>query len=150
MAARDATERHEALLRLTPGRDRSQLEGRLERFAGLATAAGLDSVFVRQRTPGWGGMVRDAAPAADLEPDILEGLWKLCSGYAHGQSWTMLTAGSLERMGEFASPHEDVHDYKVTADVPTMSTIADAAVLVVNASLRLRERHRLRWTTKST
>jgi hypothetical protein len=148
MCVRDARERHEAGLLLGEPRGDADLQERLARFAELAQAAGLDPGVIRKRAPGWGRMVRDAAEPAGLAGERIEALWRLGSGFAHGQSWSMLTSSSLDLLAGTEGA-DAVLEYRVTADVPTVWTLASAATLVLNQALTLRERHRKYWVGSS-
>lgn len=155
MAVRDARERHRAMRLLIDAEDAHLLDDRDHaladqeaRFAGLAEAAGISRHEVLRNAPGWAAMIK-AAGSDDGAPsgDNLEGLWRIGSGYAHGQSWSLLGTASLEQLGaQLDDP--TILEYRITADVPTVWTMASSAVLLLNEALHLRERQRLCWRGK--
>lgn len=112
----------------------------------MAEAAGIERQRILQRAPGFAANVRDAG--AHVGGDLpLEYLWRLGSGYAHGQPWSVLTAGAKQRIagsGTNAVPH-----YEVTADAPTVLICTGAATLALDQALRLQHRHRLAWRTSA-
>lgn len=141
MAVADARERDSLARTLREERyDPSDLPQRLERFRELAERANLPPQALEGKFPSYRTMVREAGSIADVEGGHLQALWQIGSGYAHGQSWSFITAGTL---GEVARNMKgDVGQYRVTADVPTVFTITSAAFLVLNQALILRDRHR--------
>lgn len=144
---RDLQERHEAgRLFGEPDRTPAGSKERLQRITDLAQGAGLSAAAVTARSPGWGRMVREAASAAGFEDDQLEAIWRLGSGYAHGQSWSLVTAGELVRTPGQADD-ASMHHYRITADVPTVVIVVGAATLVLGKAIRQHDRARLRFTT---
>lgn len=147
MCVQDAKERDtaDALLGATPT-GRYTLAARKDRFAGMAEAAGVDRQRVLQRPPGFSTIVSEASDhvGSDLP---LEYLWRLGSGYAHGQPWSVLTAGAKQRIAG-SGTHEVPH-YEVTADAPTVLIFTGAAVLALKEALDLQRRHRLAWRTST-
>ncbi len=66
---------------------------------------------------------------------------------AHGQPWSVLTAGAKERIA--GSGTQDVPHYAITTDAPTALIFTGAAVLALDQALRLQHRHRLAWRTST-
>lgn len=144
---RDVKERHEAGRLLgEPNRCPTELKKRIERITDLAQGAGLSPAACTARSPGFGRMIREAASAAGFGGDQLQAIWSLGSGYAHGQSWPLVTAGELVRTPGQADD-ASVHDYQVTADVPTVVLVVGAATLVLKEAMRQNDHARLRFTT---
>lgn len=52
-------------------------------------------------------IVREAAPAADVEPDFLELQWRILSGLTHGAQWA--TLGVLDRTTKLSAVDGVVH-----------------------------------------
>jgi hypothetical protein len=146
MAVRDAKERHAATDLLGIARPET-LQRRLDRLADLGEAAGVTRHDVLRRAPGWAKMVHAAGPTAGVTGEQLESLWNIASGYAHGQSWSLLSVGSLDPLTDPEA--SDVTSYLITADVPQVWTLTSTAVLLLQRALALREKHRLRWRTST-
>lgn len=51
--------------------------------------------------------MREAAPAADVEPDFLELQWRILSGLTHGAQWA--TLGVLDRTTKLSAVDGVVH-----------------------------------------
>lgn len=143
MAVRDVQERHKVGLLLSEqGREQATLQERLDRIAGIAEAAGLTRRQVLDPGAGWGRMVNACAWVVDLEGEQLEAIWRIGSGYAHGQSWPLISSGSLERLpGQDAEA--SVHNYRITAAVPNVVTAVGAATLVMQEAVQQHHRQRL-------
>lgn len=144
MAVGDARERSRAVALLDQPRAEAALQGRLERFAGLAEAVGLPRGNVLGRAPSLALIVRAASDVVAV-PDLpLEFLWRLGSGYAHGRVWALLMAGAQEHLPAQAADPEVAH-LSITADASTALTFMGAAVLTLKQALELHDRHRLFW-----
>ncbi len=142
MAADNAREQSRAVEILDP-EARGRLQQRLDRFAGLGEAAGIPRDHVLGRAPSLVTMVRAASDL--VAPDLpLEFLWRLGSGYAHGNVWALLVAGVQERL---PGSQEAVAHLSVTADAETALLFMGAAVLALSEAQKLHDRHRLRWRT---
>ncbi len=142
MAAENAREQSQAVRILNPEAS-GRLQQRLERFAGLGEAAGVPRERVLGKVPSLVTMVRAASDlvAHDLP---LEFLWRLGSGYAHGNAWAPLLAGVQEQL---PSSQEAVAHLSVTADAETLLLFMGAAVLALDKAQKLHDRHRLQWRT---
>ncbi len=142
MAAENAREQSRAAEILDPEASQRLQQG-LDRFAGLAEAAGISRDHVLGKAPSLLTMVR--AASGFVAPDLpLEFLWRLGSGYAHGNVWALLVAGVQERL---PGSQEAVAHLSVTADAETALLFMGAAVLALSEAQKLHDRHRLRWRT---
>ena len=150
MAVRDARERCAATMLLAPDAAAAaecteHLQDRLTRFGGLGEAAGIPRRRVTgDKAPGWGALVRQAAAPTGLEPDALNALWRIASGYAHGQVWATLATASMEQQLR-GRAEESVSVYRVTADVSMVFTIVSSAFMVIKDARFRHDMARLRF-----
>lgn len=119
---------------------------RREKFAAIGEAAGVPRSIVLGKPSSAATVVGAANDVIDLEGRPLEFLWRLCSGYTHSQSWSLLTAGSRERMLDSVTDGP-VSDYAITADATTAMICMGAAVSTLQEARRLHDRHRVSYTS---
>ncbi|TGY86362.1 hypothetical protein E5226_02240 [Cellulomonas shaoxiangyii] len=103
LAAKDINDSKDAakLHRTEPASGRTHKE-RLDEVKALAPAERRAEVGA---SLGYRGIVRAAAPAADVEPDFLELQWRILSGLTHGAQWATLgcSTGPPRRLPSMAS-----------------------------------------------
>lgn len=151
MAVRDADERRGTHVRImaddlsrTAEAER-RFAAACDRFAELSGRSGIARQEVLQRSKGFGAMVAASGPAAGVSAEQMEGMWRLASGYAHGQSWSLIGTGDLAPQGSWTE--DGVRVYRITADVPTVWMVASLAVLATKQARYLQHKHRLRYRT---
>lgn len=150
MAVRDADEECAAFELLGDPAVAERVKAkRRRRIEGLVEAAGIAHGDVFGKAPGFGSIVRQAGPVPRSSIADLEGVWKLCSGYSHGQSWSLLSTAVMDQHpGQ--DPDALVHEYEVTASVPVVVTAVKAAVDMLKEAARMRDHRRLRFDLHKT
>lgn len=151
MAVRDADERrraHMRILEMNPKEnvEREQLfKAACDRFVELAEPSGITRQEVMERSAGFGTMVAASGPYAGVSCEQMEGMWRMASGYAHGQTWSLLGTADLAPQGAWSQ--DGVRIYKITADVPTVWMVTSLAVLATKEARYLHDKHRLKYRT---
>lgn len=145
LAVQDARERDRVAVLLGEGREgRQALPARYDRLAGIASRAGIPRDVVLGRATAVGTVVAAADDVPQLAGLHMEAIWRICSGYAHGASWSLISAGARERVGP-GTEDDPVSTYSVTADGRTLLTVTKAAVASLREARVQHDRHRLRW-----
>lgn len=119
------------------------LQERLARLADLGTRAGLTSSDVLGGTASWTSVVRAADGFLQNSEHEVEMLWRLSSGFAHGRPWANLSG--LQR-GEVAEVGGDVVHIEMTSSIKTLSLCVGVTLQLLEAALKLAERHGKQWT----
>lgn len=151
MAVRDADERRRAHMRILEMKPKETIEreqhfeAACDRFVELAEASGITRQEVMARSPGYGTIVAASGPCAGVSCEQMEGMWRMASGYAHGQTWSLLGSADLAPQGAWSQ--DGVRIFKITADVPTVWMATSLAVLATKEARYLNNKHRLKWKT---
>lgn len=113
---------------------RSEAE-RLASVRTLAITAGLAGTAVKARPTYWEIVktVSESGPAYG----VLEVMWKLCSGYAHGDSWPTLSASQRTEVAG-AAP-EGVATFKIEANIDLLAKVTMMAVKVTGWGWQLHD-----------
>ena len=113
---------------------RSQAE-RLASVRTIACAAGLADAAVKARPTYWEIVktVSESGPANG----VIEVMWKLCSGYAHGDSWPTLSASQRTEVAG-AAP-DGVGTFKIEANIGLLAKVTTMAVKVTGWGWQLHD-----------
>jgi hypothetical protein len=85
-------------------------------------------------TPSYLDMIREACPAADLDPWSAEVLWRGASGFAHGKQWARLAFAQVIP-GEEYEPNQ--YRIQIRLSPTILVTMAEAAASMTDAALGL-------------
>lgn len=113
---------------------RSEAE-RLASVRTIASAAGLADAAVKARPTYWEIVktVSESGPANG----VIEVMWKLCSGYAHGDSWPTLSASQRTQVAGDAP--EGVGTFKIEANIGLLAKVTTMAVKVTGWGWQLHD-----------
>jgi len=108
---------------------------RLASVRALASTAGLTDAAVKARPTYWEIVktVSESGPANS----VIEVMWKLCSGYAHGDSWPTLSASQRTQI-DGAAP-EGVGTFKIEANIGLLAKVTTMAVKVTGWGWQLHD-----------
>jgi hypothetical protein len=115
------------------------LEQRRARLADIGVAYGLPRSSLMGKMASWKTIVREAGAATKYDADHYEIMWRLCSGFTHGRSWSMLS--TLQRTT--VASVDDVFEVRLNAPAGAVLVVASTAAEVLRVALALHDRHRL-------
>lgn len=123
----------------TPDEQRQQVKD-------VCRDAGLDQSVVCGRF-AWQDVVTNAATSVAIDPPYLvEFIWRLCSGFAHGRDWARLAW--LRREQTITSATDDgLISVAMTSDTDQMTAPVFATHQLLKAAARLYDQRRLAWKT---
>ena len=104
---------------------RSEAE-RIAAIKAIARAAGFDEVALKTR-PSYSEIARIVSELVPAN-GIIEAMWRLCSGYAHGDQWPTLSASYRTEIPS-AAP-EGVGTFRIEANLGLLAKVATMAVKV--------------------
>jgi len=113
---------------------RSEAE-RLASVKAIASTAGLADAAVKAKPTYW-EIIRTVSESGPAN-DVIEVMWKLCSGYAHGDSWPTLSASQRTQVAGTAP--EGVGTFKIEANIGLLAKVTTMAVRVTGWGWRLHD-----------
>lgn len=122
-------------LRPPSGRTSVQRHNQVSVLARRAGVAG------RVKWHGYAEVIRDAAADAHMDPAVLELVWRLGSGLAHGRSWASI--GLLERE-HHSDPDDPVQQVAMSAPLDQLNLFAMTALSLTTVARATFERRRVK------
>jgi hypothetical protein len=110
-------------------------QDRLEQVHDIALRAGIDEGALKGKV-GYSEIVR-AVDETGVAGGVLEVSWKLCSGYAHGDLWTALSASRRTEMPSAAE--EGVGTFRIEANLGLLRAVTSTAAAVTSLGWRLHD-----------
>lgn len=110
-------------------------QDRLDQVRDIALRAGVDEGALKGKV-GYSEIVR-AVDETGAAEGLLEVSWKLCSGYAHGDLWTTLSASRRTEMPRAAE--EGVGTFRIEANLALLKAVTSTAAAVTSLGWRLHD-----------
>lgn len=121
------------------GRPPSEMRAKI---AEIGDSVGLPRDVVLGRGSSLARIVHEAGAVLPRGGAHVEGVWRLCSGFAHGRSWSMASALHREDVRETA-PGVWLVDMRAPSEAVT--AVTQTATNLLEEGLRLHVRHRAAW-----
>ncbi len=139
LAMADVADGHRVRLLSEEHVEADDLARRRERIADIGVAAGLTRGDLMGAVKGYGAIVQEAGVASRRGAITTELMWRLCSGFTHGRTWSMLATLDRRTVGD----QDEVRTIELTAPASAVFVVAGTAADMYLAAKDLHDRNRL-------
>lgn len=108
-------------------------QDRIDQVHDIARAAGLDEAEVKRKA-SYSEIVKAVDESGSVN-GMIEVSWKVCSGYAHGDLWTTLSASRRTEMA--GATEEGIGTFRIEANLGLLMKVATIAAAVTELGWRL-------------